>query len=118
MFKQLLYAAGAFATLVSALGLLVHFEYRPALIIEVKAAEINLQQQILDVAKNNLQTQSMVLNDRLVSTEQLIAIKVNQMEEYRSKGEQPPEWIINEWVRLEAAKRDIMDKLDALNPDP
>jgi len=118
MFKNLLYAAGAFATLVSAWGLLVHFDYRPALILEVRAAELGLQQQILDVAKGNIETQSMVLNDRLVSTEQLIAIKVNQMEEYRSRDEQPPEWITNEWVRLEAAKRDIMDKLDALSPTP
>lgn len=109
---------GAIALVLGTWATIVKFDYRPALIIEVRAQDTVLEQKIDGLAQQNIVTKSLVLNDRLFGTEQRIFLKVQQIEEYKSKGVPPPDWLVQDWLALEQAKRGIIEELDALQTAP
>jgi len=120
---------GGVVLVITAWAAIVKFDYRPVLKIEVTAQAQELDKKIdnttqqlsgqIDQAiQQNIVTKSLVLNDRLFSTEQRINLKLEQINEHRSKGVAVPQWLTDDWLMLEAQKKQIVDELDGIKDAP
>jgi DNA-binding transcriptional MerR regulator len=93
--------------------------------VPVMAAQLEervspIEHRVAMVEQQTLETQAAVINNEITELRQRIYNNQAAQESYRSKGEQPPEWMINEWIELENDLNNKTDEyqrlLDAIQP--
>jgi hypothetical protein len=82
------------------------------------AADRQFDQRLAQIEQQQIQTHSMVLNERLVSTEARLYQNLEAQQQFKTRGEPVPSWMIEEWLRLEREKQDLLHALDVLQTTP